>query len=58
MARKIISSYRAKTKVKRRKHSKNASKGQIGYKKDSTFDTISEHEVREQQEKYSWLYKG
>ena len=33
MARKIISSYRAKTKVKRRKHSKNASKGQIGYKK-------------------------
>ena len=34
MARKIISSYRAKTKVKRRKHSKNASKGQIGYKKN------------------------
>jgi len=32
--------------------------GQIGYKKDSTFDTITEHEVREQQEKYSWLYKG
>ena len=33
MARKIISSYRAKTKVKRRKHSKNASKSQNAYKK-------------------------
>ena len=32
--------------------------GQLGYKKDSTFDTITEQEVREQQEKYSWLYKG
>tara|TARA_R100000329_G_scaffold89562_1_gene75088 strand:- start:295 stop:417 length:123 start_codon:yes stop_codon:yes gene_type:complete len=33
MARKIISSFIAKPKVKRRKHSKNASKGQKGYKK-------------------------
>lgn len=34
MARKIISNFQAKAKVKRKnKHSKNASKGQKGYKK-------------------------
>ncbi len=33
MAKNITSSYRAKPKVKRTKHSKNASKGQKGYKK-------------------------
>ena len=33
MAKKIIDNYLAKPKVKRRKHSKNASKGQSGYKK-------------------------
>jgi len=33
MAKKIDSSYISKPKVKRRKHSKNASKGQTGYKK-------------------------
>ena len=33
MARKVASSFVAKPKVKRKKHSKNASKGQTGYKK-------------------------
>lgn len=33
MAKKTIYSFIAKSKVKRRKHSKNASKGQNGYKK-------------------------
>ena len=33
MAKKAINSYIDKPKVKRRKHSKNASKGQSGYKK-------------------------
>jgi hypothetical protein len=33
MAKKINSSYISKTKIKRKKHSKNASKGQTGYKK-------------------------
>jgi hypothetical protein len=33
MARKTISNFVDKPKVKRRKHSKNASKGQQGYKK-------------------------
>lgn len=33
MARKIVSSFIAKAKVKRKKHNKNASKGQKGYKK-------------------------
>ena len=33
MAKKTVSSYIDKPKVKRRKHTKNASKGQNGYKK-------------------------
>ena len=33
MARKVVSSFVSKPKVKRRKHTKNASKGQTGYKK-------------------------
>ena len=33
MAKRTISSFIEKPKVKRRKHSKNASKGQKGYKK-------------------------
>ena len=33
MARKAVSSFVTKPKVKLRKHYKNASKGQIGYKK-------------------------
>jgi len=33
MARRAISSFIEKPKIKRRKHSKNASKGQKGYKK-------------------------
>lgn len=33
MAKKFITSFIPKSKVKRRKHNKNASKGQIGYKK-------------------------
>lgn len=33
MAKKIITAYISKSKVKRKKHSKNASQGQKGYKK-------------------------
>ena len=33
MARKVNSGFVTKAKVKRKKHSKNASKGQTGYKK-------------------------
>ena len=33
MAKKIISSFIQKSKIKRTKHSKNASKGQSGFKK-------------------------
>jgi len=33
MAKKTVYSFIDKPKVKRRKHSKNASKGQVGYKK-------------------------
>jgi hypothetical protein len=33
MARKVGSTYTQKKKVKRKKHSKNASQGQVGHKK-------------------------